>query len=97
MNFPAEFDDRRDEVHAEYRKFVSAIPSGDEEAYNRAFQPILEYCDSLVADQNADSQETTKGIVARMHAAKKQFTGLVRFPSFQFDLSIYFRESNQHT
>lgn len=84
MNCPAEFNDRWDEVHAEYRKFVAAIPRGDKKAYNHAFQPILEYCDSLVADQNIDSQETTKGIVARMHAAKKQFTGLVRFPSSKY-------------
>jgi hypothetical protein len=77
MNFPVGFDEYRDECNTAYKEFKSKLPHGDQEAYDRAVKPIFDYCSTLSTASAQPSQETRKGIVARMHAAKDQFTGLV--------------------
>lgn len=75
MISPVLFEDYRDECNAAYQKFKSNLPRGDKAAYDLAVKPIFDYCATLSSAQT--SEVTTRGIVARMHAAKDQFTGLV--------------------
>ena len=70
------FSEYRDEIYEKYREFLEGLPPKGTEEYHRLRQPIMDFNEQLDSDHN--SPETTlKSVVARMFAAKNQFTGLV--------------------
>ncbi len=70
------FEEYRDEIYREYAIFRKSLPPPDTPGYRDARQPIIDFCDGLDDDRNAP-EDTLKSVVARMFAAKNQFTGLV--------------------
>lgn len=70
------FEVYRDEIYREYRIFLASLPPRNTPGYHEARQPIIDFCNELDDDRNAPGN-TLKSVVARMFAAKNQFTGLV--------------------
>lgn len=70
------FDEYRDEIHENYCEFLQSLPPKGTEEYHRRRQPIIDFNEQLNSDRNAP-ETTLKSVVARMFAAKNQFTGLV--------------------
>jgi hypothetical protein len=70
------FAEYRDEIYREYQLFKNSLPPRNTPGYHEARQPIIDFCDQLDDDRNAPG-DTLKSVVARMFAAKNQFTGLV--------------------
>jgi hypothetical protein len=67
------------EIHQAYRKFKAENPTTNKKDYEKACQPIHDYCKSL---QNVIdfSDESRKSMVARMDSVKEKFTDLVGLP-----------------
>lgn len=82
-----EFAVYRDEIYQEYQKFQDALPPRGTPAYHKARQPIIDFCDQLENDRDAPG-DTRKSVLARMFAAKNQFTGLVTSLMFIASLPV---------